>query len=453
MSQSHYRTAPLPSTTMPTGIPFIVGNELAERFSYYGMRAILVVFMTQHLLDPSGEPAPMSEEEARTHFHQFSSAVYFFPILGALLSDGLLGKYRTILLLSLVYCLGHLALAVDQTRLGLTVGLGLIAVGAGGIKPCVSAHVGDQFSTDNKSLLPRVFSYFYFAINLGAFASMILTPLLLARVGPHIAFGIPGVLMLIATGVFWMGRHHFAHVPPGGLTFLREAFSKDGLRAIGKLSVLYAFVAMFWALFDQTGSAWVLQAEHMDRRFLGIDWLSSQIQAANPLLVMLFIVLFNFGLYPFAQRFVRVTPLRKIALGFFITVVAFLIPAWIEWRITLGESPSIAWQLLAYVIMTAAEVLVSITCLEFSYTQAPRSMKSLIMGCFMLSVSFGNAFTAVVNQFIQNPDGSSKLAGPDYYLFFAAIMTLSSLLFIPVAALYKERSYIQEPAAASGTSS
>jgi POT family proton-dependent oligopeptide transporter len=429
---------------MPSGIPFIIGNELAERFSFYGMRAILVIFMTQHLLDASGQPAPMSEEAARTHFHQFASAVYFFPILGALLSDGLLGKYRTIMLLSLVYCLGHLALAVDQTRLGLVVGLGLIAVGAGGIKPCVSAHVGDQFSTSNESLLPRVFSYFYFAINVGAFASMILTPLLLEHVGPHVAFGTPGVLMLLATGVFWMGRHHFAHVPPGGMAFLRETFSGEGLRALAKLCVLYVFVAMFWALFDQTGSAWVLQAEHMDRHFLGIEWLSSQFQAVNPLLVMLFIALFSFVVYPFLGRFVRVTPLRKIATGFFITVVAFLIPAWIEWRITLGETPSIAWQLLAYVIMTAAEVLVSITCLEFSYTQAPKTMKSLIMGCFMLSVSFGNAFTAAVNYFIQNPDGSSKLAGPDYYLFFAGTMALAAVLFVPVAILYRERSYLQQ---------
>jgi POT family proton-dependent oligopeptide transporter len=444
MRPSRYRSAPLPSTRMPSGIPFIVGNELAERFSYYGMRAILVIFMTQNLLDASGQPAPMSEEEARTHFHQFGSAVYFFPILGALLADGLLGKYRTIMLLSLVYCLGHLALALDQTRVGLAVGLGLIAVGAGGIKPCVSAHVGDQFSADNEHLLPRVFSYFYFAINLGAFASMILTPLLLEHYGAHVAFGTPGVLMFVATLVFWMGRHHFAHLPPGGIAFLRETFSGDGLRAIGKLCVLYAFVAMFWALFDQTGSAWVLQAEHMDRHFLGIEWLSSQVQAVNPLLVMAFIALFNFVVYPFAARFVRVTPLRKIALGFFITVVAFLIPAWIEWRITLGESPSIAWQLLAYLIMTAAEVLVSITCLEFSYTQAPRTMKSLVMGCFMLSVSFGNAFTAAVNHFIQNPDGSSKLEGPDYYLFFAATMALAAVFFVPVAATYRERRYIQE---------
>ena len=152
-----YLTAPPPSTKVPPGIPYIVGNEAAERFSYYGMRGILVVFMTQHLMNASGELAVVSEERAKSVFHLFASAVYFFPIVGAILSDTLLGKYRTILCVSIIYCLGHLALALDETRLGLAVGLTLIAIGSGGIKPCVSAHVGDQFGSLNQNLLPKVF--------------------------------------------------------------------------------------------------------------------------------------------------------------------------------------------------------------------------------------------------------------------------------------------------------
>ena len=94
--------------------------------------------------------------------------------------------------------------------------------------------------------------------------------------------------------------------------------------------------------------------------------------------------------------------------------------------------------------MTAAEVFVSITCLEFSYTQAPKRMKSLVMAFFLLSVSLGNVFVSAVNFFIQNADGTSKLAGPDYYLFFAACMLVTSVFFIPVALWYKEKSYIQD---------
>ena len=136
-----YLTAPLNEATLPKGIPYIIGNEAAERFSFYGMRAILVIFMTQYLVNAEGQADYMSEDEAKGWFHLFVSAVYMTPLLGALISDGILGKYRTIITLSLVYTLGHFALSLDDTRAGLAIGLGLIALGAGGIKPCVSAHL------------------------------------------------------------------------------------------------------------------------------------------------------------------------------------------------------------------------------------------------------------------------------------------------------------------------
>lgn len=432
---------------MPPGIPYIVANEAAERYSYYGMRAILVIFMTRFLMSTQGGLDVMTDEQAKTWFHGFVTAVYFFPIVGAILSDAYLGKYRTILSLSLVYCLGHLALALDDTRAGLALGLGLIAVGSGGIKPCVSAHVGDQFGHTNAHLLPKVFGWFYFSINVGALASILFAEPLLHRFGPSVAFGVPGVLMALATIFFWMGRHKFVHIPPGGMRFLREVLSADGLKALGKLFIIYVFIAMFWALFDQQGSAWVLQARRMDRHFI-LDWDPSQAQWLNPALVLLFIPLFTRVVYPLFDRFWPLTPLRKISLGLFVTVPAFLLPAWLEARLDAGESVNIIWQLGAYIIMTTAEILVSITALEFSYTQAPKRMKSLVMGAFLMSVSIGNLFTAAVNYFIQNPDGTSKLDGPSYYLFFAGAMAVTAILFVPVAVLYKERTYIQDEAPA-----
>jgi POT family proton-dependent oligopeptide transporter len=429
---------------MPRGIPYIVGNEAAERFSYYGMRAVLVIFMTRYLMGRDGQPSPMGDAEATSYYHLFAAAAYFFPVVGAVVSDAFLGKYRTIVALSVVYCLGHLALALDDTRLGLAVGLTLIAVGAGGIKPCVSAHVGDQFGQSNRHLIPRVFAWFYFAINLGAFVSSLLTPILLRAVGPHAAFGVPGALMLTATWVFWLGRREFVHIPPGGRAFVREVCSRMGLRTLGRLFVIYAFVAVFWALYDQTGSAWVLQAERMDLRLLGIDWHPAQIQAVNPIMIIVFIPLFSYGVYPVIDRAFPLTPLRKIGIGFFLTVVAFLIPAWIETEIARGARPSIVWQLLAYAVLTAAEVFVSITCLEFSYTQAPPTMKSVVMSVFLMSVSLGNLFTSGVNFLIQDAAGRSTLSGVEYYGFFAAVMLVTALGFVAVASRYEERTYLQK---------
>ena len=431
---------------MPRGIPFIIGNEAAERFSYYGMRAILVIFMTQYLRNAAGDLDVMSEAESRAWYHAFSSAVYFFPVLGAILSDGFLGKYKTVIFLSIVYCLGHLALAVDDTRLGLSVGLGLIALGSGGIKPCVAANLGDQFTEKNQSLISRAFGWFYFAVNGGAFVSTLVTPILLNRYGASWAFGVPGLLMLLATVVFWLGRRRYIHIPPGGTAFLKEAFSGEGLRAIGRLALLYCFFAVFWSIYEQNASTWVLQATHMDRNLFGREWLPSQIQVLNPVLVMIYIPLFTYWLYPFIGKVFPLTPNRKIGMGFFLTVPCVLIIAWVESLIQAGETPSIAWHVLAFIVLIAAEVMVYQTGLELSYTQAPNKMKSLIMSLYNLSISLGNMFASGVNFFIGNEDGSTKMGPVQYHLFFASLMLATALAFVVASRFFKSRTYLQEGA-------
>jgi POT family proton-dependent oligopeptide transporter len=435
-----YRTHPSAATGMPPGIPYIVGNEAAERFSFYGMKSILVVFMTQHLLSSMGGPDFMNEIESRKWLHLFVASAYFFPVIGGILADAFLGKYLTILLLSLVYCAGHLCLALMDMP-----------------QPLLAA-----------TLEPRgwllaglaLIGWFYFAINFGSFFSTLLTPWLLEHYGAGWAFGVPGLLMAVATLVFWLGRHRFVHVPPRGPAYFAETFGDEGLAAIARLVPLYLLVAVFWSLYDQTGSAWVQQAERMDRRFLGYEWLPSQIQAINPLLVLLFIPLFGLVLYPAVGRVVAFTPLRRILAGFVLTVAAFAISATAQGlidaesaRLTaagLGPEaarwPSVAWQLAAYVVITAAEILVSITCLEFSYTQAPPQMKSFVMSLYLLSVSLGNQFTAAVNWLIEIAGGTSTLTGASYYWFFTGCMTLATLLLVPVVLWTKPREYLQAEA-------
>ena len=269
-----------------------------------------------------------------------------------------------------------------------------------------------------------------------------MTPILLDKYGPSVAFGVPGGLMLIATWVFWLGRKVFIHIPPGGMGFIRETFSLTGIKSISRLFIIYLFVAIFWALFDQTGSTWVLQAENLNRYWLGVHWLPSQIQAINPVMILVLAPLFAYFIYPLMGKYFEVTPLRKISIGLFLAVPSFIIIGMVQSWLDAGLTPSIAWQVVAYAILTAAEVLVSITCLEFSYTQAPNKMKSLIMGFFMLSVSLGNIFTAMVNAFIQNPNGSSKLVGASYFYFFAGTMMVTSMLFLIVLKYYKPKTYL-----------
>lgn len=433
------RRTPHERAGYPPGLANIVVNEAAERFSYAGMHAVLFVYMTQHLVAASGAPDALTPGEASAWFHAFAAAVYFFPLLGSVLSDALLGKYRTIYALSLVYCCGHLALALSSTRTGLALGLGLVAIGAGGIKPCVSAHLGDQFGQANKGLLERVYGVFYLAIQVGGAASALATPWLLAHHGPHVAFAVPGLLMLLATLVFRAGRGSYVHVPPGGWAFLRELCGREGLRCIGRLAPLYGFVSLFWALAGQTGSSWIPQAARLDREVLGLEVLPAQVQAVAPIFTLVMIPVVTYGIYPALGKIIELTAVRRIGLGMAVMAGVFGLGAWIEAGLARGLALGIGWQLLAHLLAATAEIFVAVTCIELSYTTAPPRMKALVMALFALSVSLGNAFTSAVNFALLRDDGALRLAGEDYYLFFAGVMALGLALFVPFARWFEAR--------------
>jgi len=205
-------------------------------------------------------------------------------------------------------------------------------------------------------------------------------------------------------------------------------------------------VIIFWALWDQSnGIEWTLQAEKMDLRvpWLGVTLLAAQVQTANPILILLFIPLVNYVLYPAISRVFPLTPLRKIGIGLFLTAFSFIVIVWIQGQIDQGLKPSVNWQLLAYVILTLGEAMVSITGLEFSYTQAPNSMKSSVMALWLLAVSAGNFFDAQFNSWDLNPNGTHKLTDYQFFTFFTLLMFAAAVVFVIVASFYKGRTYLQ----------
>ena len=435
----------------PPQVRFIVGNEGAERFSFYGMRSVLTVYMVQWLTLP--------EHEAEANYHLFIMACYLTPLVGGWLADRLWGRYRIILWLSLGYVFGHATIAAFETRWGLFAGLTLIALGSGGIKPCVSAFLGDQFQPTQKKLLERVYGLFYWMINLGSFMSTLLIPVLLAAWGPRVAFAVPGLLMVLALVVFLLGRSRYVNVPatgPNPHSFTRVVASAvrrrvraggghwldaaradhpaeavDGARAVFGIMGVFAAVTAFWALFDQHGSSWVLQARRMDLAVAGRHMQASQLAALNPVMVLALIPLFQKVIFPaLERRGVVVSPLRKMTVGMFLTVLSFAAAAVLEHVMAGGARPSALWQIPQYVFLTAGEVLVSVTGLEFSYTQAPRSMKSTIMSIWYLTVALGNMLTAGVSAL-------NRFQGAAYFWFFTALMLAGALGFAAVARRYR----------------
>lgn len=381
---------------MPSSIWFIVSNEFAERFCFYGINSILVAYMVSHMKFPDGKALAWGA--------LFKSAAYFFPVLGAIISDVFWGKFRTIFVFSIFYATGCICLALfGSSEFALVASLGLVALGTGGIKPCVSTNVGDQFDAKNAHLIERAFSLFYMAINAGSSISILLCPWLLddPRWGAKWAFGAPAIMMVAATMVFIAGRAKYVKVPPAGKAWLKEVFSAEGVKLISKLVVLYVFVAIFWALWDQSnGGALVLQAQSplMDKSIFGLFTLKApQVQVVNGIFILLLAPVFSYVVYPTIGKFVKVTPLRKIGAGLVVMGSSFLVVGWLEDQLMAGNKVSVWWQFLAYFILTAAELLVSVTALEFSYKQAPLRIKSFIMALFLLSTTLGNLVVAGVN--------------------------------------------------------
>uniref|UniRef100_A0A8C8EGE1 Solute carrier family 15 member 2 n=1 Tax=Oncorhynchus tshawytscha TaxID=74940 RepID=A0A8C8EGE1_ONCTS len=325
-------------TNYPVCISFIVVNEFCERFSYYGMKAVLTLYFINYL--------HWNQNLSTAVYHAFSSLCYFTPILGALIADSWLGKFKTIVYLSVVYVLGHVVKSVgaipsvgDSTiHIALSMmGLILIAFGTGGIKPCVAAFGGDQFDEEHTNERRKFFSIFYMSINAGSLLSTVITPILRGNVQCFggdcyaLAFGVPAILMVIALVVFISGSGMYKKSPPEGnvlldvcrclglaiknrwmsskydskrkhwLDWAEEKYPKrliHEIKMVLRVLVLFIPLPMFWALFDQ--------------------------QMLNALLILMFVPIFDVVVYPLIGLCrINLTPLKKMAVGMIFAALAF----------------------------------------------------------------------------------------------------------------------------------
>jgi proton-dependent oligopeptide transporter, POT family len=533
------------SNRWPPQIKFIVGNEACERFSYYGMRSILAGYITGEVVRGGLGQSP---DTATSIIHLFVFVNYFMPLLGAWISDKIVGRYRTILWVSLFYCAGHGVLAcsdftgtVQGKVILLCIGLALIAFGSGGIKPCVSAFMGDQFKPEQSHLLQKAYGAFYWSINLGSFFAFLVIPLIKNHKGYSAAFAVPGILMAIATFVFWLGRKHYVNVPPSretktagffnvffaayresrsslaplhnllttiglpflvmvGLTFVavyvtlshhmtplahaigwgalvcaglwyasivissmlgklelpdsfwQGARSRYGdreinaARSVGPILFVFALIPVFFTLFDQTNSTWVLQGEKMvPSQIFGFTVGAEEMQSANPLFVMILVPLMTGLLYPRIGRFA--SPLRRMTLGMFIAAFSYVIVALIQTRIESGAQLSVLWQALPYIVLTIAEVLVSTTGLEFAFREAAPEMKSLVMSFWLLTVALGDLLVAGITEIFSGTGGEhSASVSTSRFMLYAGLTFVVAILFSIVATRYRYR----DQAAAEG---
>ncbi|NXB13076.1 S15A1 protein, partial [Cnemophilus loriae] len=369
----------------PLSIFFIVVNEFCERFSYYGMKAVLTLYFKRFL--------HWDDDFATAIYHTFVALCYLTPILGAIIADSWLGKFKTILYLSIVYTIGQAVLSVGSinelsahNQSGSTsnkalnialslIGLILIALGTGGIKPCVSAFGGDQFEDHQEKQRSTFFSLFYLSINAGSLLSTLITPTLRAtECGIHtkqecypLAFGVPAILMAVSLAVFIIGSKMYKKVKPQGnimlevskcvgfaiknrfrhrskefpkrehwLDWASEKYDKRLIaqtKMVLKVLFLYIPLPMFWAVFDQQGSRWTLQATAMDGDF-GFQIQPDQMQIVNPILIVIMVPVVDSLVYPLIKKCkLNFTPLKKMTVGMFLGSLAFVAAALVQVQI------------------------------------------------------------------------------------------------------------------------
>lgn len=472
-------------TRMPEAVPYIIGNEAAERFSFYGIRSIMSTFLVAQFFNPAMNPMLQGIAEAKSNemVHLFVTLAYFMPLVGGILADWFFGKYKVILYVSILYAMGNLVLAFSTHNLTFfSIGLVVIAAAAGGIKSCVSANVGDQFDKSNEHLLSKMYGWFYFTINTGSIVSTLFIPIVYNKYGPEWAFGIPGILMCLATIIFWMGRKKYVRVPPSGtkrenfmvisffaiIQLFNNAVNKlfrkkinkpfweelsqkrnfsaksiDGVQAVYRVLMIFAFTPIFWALWDQNLAEWVLQAKKLDLTIFGYQLFAEQIQTFNPIFLVSMIPVMTYGVFPLLEKMgLKVTPLKKIGAGLLLTGITFVIIALIQESIDKGGHPSVWWQILAYLVLAIAEILVSITCLEYAYTHSPKSMKSTMSALYLLGISVGNYFDSLVNRSIANNGFFAQYTGARYYWLFIGIISVFFVLYLFVAKRLPEKSYV-----------
>ena len=455
----------------PRQIKYIIGNEACERFSYYGMTGILAGYISGKLLAGG---LGKSDDYTTTVIQLFITVNYFTPLLGAWLSDKLIGRYKTIFWVSLLYCAGHGTLACSdffgpQGKLAcLFSGLTLIAFGSGGIKPCVSAFMGEQFRPDQSHLMQKAYGAFYVAINFGSFFSFLVVPWVKDHHGYSPAFAVPGVLMAIATYIFWRGKKLYVMVPTNRekkhagffKVFFTALFAKrapgqrfwDAARArftenevvaarsVPPILFVFLTIPMFWALYNQTNSTWVLQGLQMSNvTILNLKVGAEQMQSLNPVLIMVFIPIFTFGIYPRMGRFAA--PLKRMSYGLFLAAISFVLIALLQKRIEAGAHLSILWQTWPYVVVTAAEVLVSATGLEFAFREAAPELKSMIMSFWLLTIAAGSLLVALITAFLPHTAGQAEDASVSSgrFMLYAGMMFGVAIVFSLIARTYRYR--------------
>lgn len=419
----------------PKGFWFVFWGELAERASYYGMRTILALYLVDILRFDKASGASVVQF--------FMAAAYFTPLLGGYLADRWLGRYKTILYFSIPYVVGHLVLGGVPTRWAMFTALGLLALGAGSIKPNISTLLGQIYDHENKqALMTEGFSYYYAAINIGAVLTTFTLPWVRVTWGYGPALMVPAILMAAAFLVFAAGRRYYPREEVRKRPKKTPEQRAAEWATLRRLGGVFALIAVFWFVYDQNATTWMYFArDHLDLTLFPHFWIipqvtltADQLQSFNPFFIVVLTPIFN-ALWQILKkrRGGRSVPdTRKMLVGFGIVVVCAATMSMAGFLAGSGRV-SVWFEVTAIFVMTLSELCVSVVGLEFAYTQALPGTKSTVTAVFWLTVTVGD----FAGGFFDRLYGEALSPGM-YFAVQAGIVFLAALALVRVARGFHE---------------
>ena len=423
----------------PRGLTYLFATEMWERFSYYGMRALLVLYMVKYLLEPqhAGQVlglavfrsalefvfGPLDLQPLASQIYGFyTGLVYLTPIAGGLLADRVLGQRRTVILGATLMAIGHFMMAFEPMFL---FALGFLILGSGAFKPNISTQVGALYAPGDRRR-DHAFSIFYVGINLGAFLAPLVCGTLGEEFGWHYGFAAAGIGMTAALIIYLLAAPALPNDSFGKRAAARAPMNREAWLSIGAIVALMLPVSLFWATYEQQGNTIVLFAEqYTDRHFFGAEIPVTWFQAFNPFMIFAFTPLVV-ALWH-RQGACEPSTVAKMAIGCFLNAAAYLVLAAVAW-IAGGGQASWLWLFAFFMVITVGELYLSPVGLSMVTKVAPPHLLSMMMGVWLATNFIAGFLSGYLGTFW------SSMSKDHFFLMLALISAAAGLM---IALLYR----------------
>jgi len=401
----------------PIGLYILFFTEMWERFSYYGMRSLLVYYMMKHL--------HFTQERSSEIYGLYTGFVFFTPLLGGMLADRLVGQRRTVILGGVLMATGHFLMAFENLFFPALI---FLILGNGAFKPNISTQVGALYPPGDHRR-DRAFSIFYMGINLGAFFSPLVCGTLGEKIGFPWGFGAAGVGMVVGLLVYLCGQKHLS---PDLIMQKKEAkqqkssepMTREDWLKIGAIFIMMALSIVFWSVYEQQGNTMALWADvNTDRMIFGWEMPASWFQSFNPLMIFIFVPVLNAFWGWQDRRGKESSSIAKMGIGCILLAAAFLILIPPARELTVNPKSSLWWLIACTFVLTIGEIYLSPVGLSLVTKIAPARIVSMMMGVWFLSSFFGNYLSGYFGTFWE------KMSKQDFFLLMFGLSFAAGLAF------------------------